>query len=580
MSFRNRPVLDRKHRPRWQDELRTQRLIVAGFAAAIALAIGIFAATAWSDHYEEHLRPVAAVGGVTFDVDQLSARMDIIGAELQARYFDLESRLGGVRDPLIQQGQQAILDELAGSKLLTTGTESLVLGRVLDDAAPRYGISVADAQVSAELTRRQTLEERAKLSLIAIRALPEGAAAGSEPTDADWARVEDEINAILDDLQGGADFAAVATEKSVDSSAASGGSLGWAEATDPVYADYFDEAHTAAVGALVGPTKDDEGYHILRLEARQPKGPDARLRDLLSAAGVTDAGYRTYLRGELLRNAFNDHFKAAVMTRYQEQRKVAQIFIASVTGIPIPQQRIRHFLAKPLPGEEDQSGATDAEWAQALARAEAFRTEALMSDANWYELAADSDDSSGSRGGDLGWYDPTSSDPTSPDFVPEFKEAIATLSEGEVSESVKTQFGYHIIQFVAARIAPAGQVEVLAAALREDPDRFAELARNQSEDPTTAARDGEVGWVIRYQLDGERSDRIFELTTAGQISDSIETTGGWYIYRLLDTSPARFVPAAQLDQVRQAGFSRWVGEIRAGAGVWIDPQFGATTSAG
>ena len=48
MSFRNRPVLDRKHRPRWQDELRTQRLIVAGFAIAIALALGIFGATAWS----------------------------------------------------------------------------------------------------------------------------------------------------------------------------------------------------------------------------------------------------------------------------------------------------------------------------------------------------------------------------------------------------------------------------------------------------------------------------------------------------------------------------------------------------
>jgi len=39
MSFRNRPVLDRKHRPRWQDELRTQQLIVASFAIAIAVAI-------------------------------------------------------------------------------------------------------------------------------------------------------------------------------------------------------------------------------------------------------------------------------------------------------------------------------------------------------------------------------------------------------------------------------------------------------------------------------------------------------------------------------------------------------------
>jgi len=577
MSFRNRPVLDRKHRPRWQDELRTQRLIVAGFAAAIAVAIGIFAATAWSDHYEAHLRPVASVGGVTYDVDQLSARMDIIGSELQARYLDLQSQLGGVRDAIIQQGQQAILQELDGSKLPATGTQSLVLARVLDDSASRYGITVTTAQVSAEVTSRQTLAERVKLSIIAIRALPEGAAAGTEPTDADWARAEDEINAILEDLRGGADFAAIATEKSVDPSAAGGGLLGWTEANDQAYGGYFDETRTAAAGALVGPKKDDNGYHILRLEARQAAGPDTRLVDLLSAAGVSDAAYRVYVRGEVLRSAFQDHFETAVMTRYQEQRSVAQIFIAAASGgIPIPQLKVRHYLAQPLPGEQDRSGATDAQWAEALARAEAFRTEALKPDANWFTLAADSDDTgSGSRGGDLGWYDPASSN-----FVPEFKEAIRTLSEGEVSEPVETQFGYHVIQIVAGRITPAGQVEDLVAALREDPDRFAELARNQSEDLTTAAKDGLLGWVIRYQLDSDRSDPIFAMTTPGEITEPIETTGGYYIYRLLDTSPRRYVATSQLDQGLQTGFGRWLGEIRAGAGAWIDPAFGASPTAG
>jgi len=574
MSFRNRPILDRKHRPRWQDELRTQRLVVAGFAAAIAVAIGIFAATAWGAHYESHLRPVASVGGVTYDIDQLSARMDIIGSELQARYLDLESQLGGPRDSFIQQALEGILGELDGSRLLPTGVDSLVLGRVLEDAAIRYGVSLTDAEVTAQMARRQSLVERVKLSLISVRALPEDAAAGAEPTDADWARAEAEINAILADLEGGADFAPVAMEKSADSSASGGGVLGWAEATDSQYADYFEEAHTAAIGALVGPIKDDLGYHILRLDARQASGPNVRLRDLLAAAEVSDAAYRTYLRAELLRDAFKDHFDTSVMTRYQEQRKVAQIYIADVSGIPVPQQRIRHFLAQPLPGEADQSGATDAEWEEALARAEAFRAEALKPDANWYTIAADSDDvTSGRRGGDLGWYDAASSQ-----FVPEFKEAIAALDEGEVSEPVKTQFGYHVIQFVAARVAPAGQVEVLAAALREDPDRFAELARDQSDDASSAAKDGEVGWVIRYELDGEREDRTFEMTTAGQISDPIETTDGWYIYRLLDTSTARWVPPGQLDQVRGSGFSRWLDEIRAGASVWVDPAFVATSS--
>ena len=60
MSYRNRPVLDRKHRPRWQDELRSQQLIIAGFALAIAVALGIFGAVAWSSFFDANLRQVAS----------------------------------------------------------------------------------------------------------------------------------------------------------------------------------------------------------------------------------------------------------------------------------------------------------------------------------------------------------------------------------------------------------------------------------------------------------------------------------------------------------------------------------------
>ncbi|MGZ6372914.1 MAG: hypothetical protein ACXWL8_05915, partial [Candidatus Limnocylindria bacterium] len=168
MSFRNRPVLDRKHRPRWQDELRTQQLIVTGFAVAIAVAMGIFAATAWSDHYDTHLRPVAAVGDVTYTIDDLSDRMDAISSELQARYFDLQDQLGGVRDSLIQQAMQSIQD--AVNNLGPTAADSLVLDRVLSTNASHYGISVSVLALSAEVTKRQHLPERRKLSVITILA--------------------------------------------------------------------------------------------------------------------------------------------------------------------------------------------------------------------------------------------------------------------------------------------------------------------------------------------------------------------------------------------------------------------------
>ena len=574
MSFRNRPVLDRKHRPRWQDELRTQQLIVSGFAIAIAVAIGIFAATAWNDHYDAHLRPVAAVGDVSYNVDDLTERMDSLGSELQAQYTDLQGRLGGVRDSLINQALQGIQD--AVSSLATTAADSLVLGRVLSDAAGRYHITVSDEALSAEVTKRETLPERLKLSIIRVLARPDDAKPGDKVTDADWARAEGEINDIAETIRGGADFAATAKERSTDSSAAIGGSLSWIEADDPLYAAYFTDAKAAKVGDLVGPIKDDSGYHLVRLDDRKAAGPNQPLLDLLSASGVSDAEFRAYVRGGLLKTAFNDYFTSKVMLPYQPQREVAQIFIAEQQGVPVPQQRVRHFLAQPLPGEADQSKATDAQWAAALARAEAFRVEASKPDADWYVLADESDDTgSKSRGGDVGWYDAASST-----FVPEFKAAIAELSVGEISEPVKTQFGYHVIQVTATRITAAVQADDLVKTLRADPDQFAKLAKEQSDDSNSAAKGGDLGWVIPYQFDKDQIDAIFNLTEVDQISDPVETSAGIYIYKLEATATLRWVPTEQLATVRQTGFDRWLTEVRDRAATWTDPQFVAAPTTG
>jgi parvulin-like peptidyl-prolyl isomerase len=574
MSFRNRPVLDRKHRPRWQDELRTQQLIVAGFAVAIAVAIGIFAATAWSDHYDAHLRPVAAVGNVTYTIDDLSNRMDATSAELQAQYFDLQDRLGGVRDSLIQQAMQSIQD--AVNNLGPTAADSLVLDRVLSTNASRYGISVSDAALTAEVTKRQQLPERRKVSVITILARPADATSGRPITDADWTRAEGEINDIAKTLKGGADFATTAKAKSRDSSAAGGGLIGWIEADDPVYAAYFADVKAAKKGALIGPIKDDAGYHLLHLDDLKAAGPNQRLLDALSGAGVSQADYRAFVRGDMLKTAFDDYFKQKVMLPYQPQREVAQIFIAAEQGVPVPQQRVRHFLAQPLPGESDQSKATDAQWAAALARAQAFRAEAIKPGADWYALAATSDDpGSASKGGDLGWYDPGTSS-----FVPDFKAAIAKLKVGVLSEPVKTQFGYHVIEVVAERITTAIQTDELMKTLRADPDQFARLAGEQSDDAVSAAKGGDIGWVIPYQFAKERTDAIFKLTKPGEISDPVTTSTGTYIFKLEASAALQWVPTDQIESVRLSGFDRWLGEIRDGAGTWIDPQFIAAPTTG
>lgn len=55
-----------------------------------------------------------------------------------------------------------------------------------------------------------------------------------------------------------------------------------------------------------------------------------------------------------------------------------------------------------------------------------------------------SEDASANSGGDLGWVNPG-------DTVPQFEQAMNQLAPGEISEPVRTPFGYHIIQVLERR---------------------------------------------------------------------------------------------------------------------------------
>lgn len=73
--------------------------------------------------------------------------------------------------------------------------------------------------------------------------------------------------------------------------------------------------------------------------------------------------------------------------------------------------------------------------------------ERIISGADFGELAKlNSDDSSAVNGGDLGWLFPG-------DTVPEFERVMKSLRPGEVSESFKTSFGWHLVQVLERREA-------------------------------------------------------------------------------------------------------------------------------
>jgi peptidyl-prolyl cis-trans isomerase SurA len=58
--------------------------------------------------------------------------------------------------------------------------------------------------------------------------------------------------------------------------------------------------------------------------------------------------------------------------------------------------------------------------------------------------AVSEDPGSGSEGGDLGWTGGGT-------FVPEFEQALEKLADGEISQPIRTQYGWHIIQMLGHR---------------------------------------------------------------------------------------------------------------------------------
>jgi peptidyl-prolyl cis-trans isomerase C len=83
---------------------------------------------------------------------------------------------------------------------------------------------------------------------------------------------EDEAKAILEQLKGGGDFAALAKEKSKDPGAAEGGDLGYFT-KDQMVPEFAEVAFKMYPGQLSNPVKTQFGWHIIKVEDKRTKQP-------------------------------------------------------------------------------------------------------------------------------------------------------------------------------------------------------------------------------------------------------------------------------------------------------------------
>ena len=147
--------------------------------------------------------------------------------------------------------------------------------------------------------------------------------------------------------------------------------------------------------------------------------------------------------------------RALVAGAPEPQQASPQESATTPQNIMVTQTLSRHILLRSRAGLTDQ----DAE-----RRLAGYRDQVRAKTADFGELAKKySEDGSAANGGNLGWMGPG-------DLVPEFDQAMNRLQIGEVSNPVKTEFGWHLIQVLERREAQLTlekQRQFARAAIRE-----------------------------------------------------------------------------------------------------------------
>lgn len=145
------------------------------------------------------------------------------------------------------------------------------------------------------------------------------------------------------------------------------------------------------------------------------------------AAAVRDARQNA---SKIAMNVSSDGF---YIVKVNDRRDGVQTKLA---GGPVTQTHARHILMAVTPVTDE---------ATVLNRLSDIRKRLTVDKEDFATLARlHSVDGSATRGGDLGWLHPG-------DTVPAFEEAMNKLQPGEISQPIKTQYGYHIIQVIDRR---------------------------------------------------------------------------------------------------------------------------------
>ena len=311
-----------------------------------------------------------------------------------------------------------------------------------------------------------------------------------------------------------------------------------------------------------------------------------QLRDALSERGMDMAAFRDQLRRDIV----TQRLRRQVMNQ----------------RVDVTEQEIQQFIERNRSLDRDYRlsqilvSVPEAASADAIddARSEAQSVIGRLEDGESFTRVATaaSDARNALEGGDLGWV-PASQLPTAA------ADAIRDLEPGERTALLRTPAGFQIYRLEETR--GSGQEMVEQARVRHiliqpnevvtDEDArlrlqslrsrlqsggdFADLARANSDDPTSAGDGGELGWIDPASLPESFRTAVTRLE-AGEISEIFRTRGGWHIAEVLDRRERDTSETIAREEAEQAVRQRkseeetelWLRELREEA--YIEKRLG------
>jgi peptidyl-prolyl cis-trans isomerase C len=228
---------------------RPVRTLALGAALAFGWAV---ASTAWAADGD---RVIARVNGI-----------DIKAADLTLADEDIGSNL-----PMTGDARRDYLTRyLIDMQLIVQAADAKKLG---DDEEFKRKLAYARNKLMME--RFLQTEGRAAVSDAALHDLYQQVTkemAGEQEIHARHILVtsEDDAKAVFEQLRKGADFAALAKEKSKDPSSSEGGDLGYFT-RDRMVPEFADAAFKLQVGQISDPVKTEFGWHIIKLEDKRAR---------------------------------------------------------------------------------------------------------------------------------------------------------------------------------------------------------------------------------------------------------------------------------------------------------------------